>query len=213
MLAQRSEETMYRNLISNWEDPSIVVPGSSEPVTAFTDPSAWAKVPTLIEKMMYLDAITYLCDDILVKLDRATMAVSLEGRCPLLDYRIFEFAWRIPLSSKAGNGFGKLPLREILYRYVPRELVDRPKAGFTIPIGDWLRGPMRDWAEALLSPARVKQDGLFAPEPIARTWAEHLAGSDRTQQLWSVLMFQAWQETATRSASESAACELAARPQ
>lgn len=206
-LSQSSDETIYRNLISNWEEPGLLVRGTCEPQTAFTNEAEWANLPTFFEKMMYLDAVTYLCDDILTKVDRASMAVSLESRCPLLDYRLFEFAWRMPLNTKVDREQGKTPLRELLYRYVPRELVDRPKAGFALPVGQWLRGPMKDWAEALLAPSRLEKEGFLAPKLVSQTWAAHLAGSDQTARLWNVLMFQSWHEAQSPSAGKLASLD------
>lgn len=148
-------------------------------------------------QMMHADAVTYLPDDILAKVDRAAMAVSLESRVPFLDPAVTALAARIPPSLKFANGGGKAVLKQLLYRYVPRELVDRPKAGFAIPVGVWLKGPLRDWAEDLLSQRALNADGLFDPAVIRSRWASHLAGrEDATQPLWSVLMFQAWQQRA-----------------
>ena len=145
--------------------------------------------------MMYLDSITYLPDDILCKVDRAAMAASLETRVPFLDHRVAELAWRLPLHMKIRGNEGKWALRQVLYKYVPRELIERPKAGFAIPVGQWIRGPLRPWAQSLLDEKRLAAEGYFHPAPIRQRWAEHLSGHrDHTPGLWAVLMFQAWLE-------------------
>lgn len=145
--------------------------------------------------MMYLDTMTYLPDDILVKVDRASMRVSLEARVPLLDHNIIEFAWSLPSSLRLSPNHGKPALRKVLYKYVPPELIERPKSGFGIPLHAWLRGSLRNWASALLEPARLRREGYFHPKPIERKWQEHLSGKrDWEHSLWNVLMFQAWLE-------------------
>tara|TARA_B110000305_G_C18844617_1_gene361697 strand:- start:88 stop:531 length:444 start_codon:yes stop_codon:yes gene_type:complete len=145
--------------------------------------------------MMLWDSLTYLPDDILCKVDRAAMSVSLETRTPFLDHRLVELAWRLPHSFKLNNSQGKLILREILNDYVPKNLIDRPKAGFGIPVGDWLRGPLRCWAEELIREDKINTQGFFYYDPIIKTWNEHLSNShDHTHKLWSILMFQSWLE-------------------
>ncbi len=191
------------SLLSEWQDPAQVVRGEGErlvvePPSLFDDPLPRALVGegNSVLRMMYHDSITYLTDDILCKVDRAAMATSLETRVPFLDHRVAELAWRLPLDMKIRRNEGKWALRQVLYKYVPRNLVDRPKAGFAIPVGEWLRGPLRPWAESLLDEQRLKSEGYFYPAPIRRKWAEHLAvQGDHTASLWSVLMFQAWLET------------------
>jgi asparagine synthase (glutamine-hydrolysing) len=195
LLRAETPETLYMKLDADWQEPSAVVIGGKEPPTIFNNQGHWAALPDFIQWMMYLDTETYLPDDILVKVDRASMGVSLEGRIPLLDHRVVEFAWRLPDAMRIRNNQGKWLLRQVLHRYIPPHLIDRPKMGFGVPIGDWLRGPLRDWAEALLDERRLQQEGLFNPQPILQKWAEHLSG-DRNWQysLWNILMFQSWLE-------------------
>lgn len=195
ILALPSEEALYRDLVSHWKSPANIVLGAVEPATVLTDSSTWPLLHNFEQRMMYLDAVSYLPDDILAKVDRAAMAVSLETRAPFLDHRVVEFAWQLPLSMKIRDGQGKWILRQVLNKYVPQELIERPKMGFGVPIDSWLRGPLRDWAEALLNESRLRKEGFFNPEPVRQKWAEHLSGHRNWQyHLWDVLMFQAWLE-------------------
>ena len=167
--------------------------GGQEPQTLLTDLNTWPKTDSFEHKMMAMDAQTYMPDDILVKVDRAAMAVSLETRAPLLDHRLVELAWRMPLNLKIRGNEGKWLLRQVLYRHVPKELIERPKKGFGVPLDIWLRDPLRDWAESLLDENRLKQEGYFNPAPIRQKWLEHVSGKYNWQyHLWDVLMFQAW---------------------
>jgi asparagine synthase (glutamine-hydrolysing) len=196
VLAVRTPDEMYKKgFTSHWANPADIVIDGIEPLTALTDPVQDIGLSDFAESMMYLDTMSYLPDDILVKVDRASMAVSLESRIPFLDHRLVEFAWRLPLSMKIRHGQGKWILRQVLYQYVPKDLIERPKMGFGVPIDAWLRGPLSDWAEDLLSESRLRQEGYFNPAPIRQKWAEHLSGKRNWQyHLWDVLMFQAWLE-------------------
>jgi asparagine synthase (glutamine-hydrolysing) len=166
---------------------------ANEPSTNLTDRRQWANVNDFRQQMMFLDTLTYLPDDILVKVDRATMGVSLEGRIPLLDHRVVEFVWHLPMSMKVRGRQGKLLLRQVVRKYIPVRLLERPKMGFGVPIHSWLRGPLREWAEDLLDARRLEKEGFFSPRPIREKWAEHLSGRRNWQyHLWDVLMFQAW---------------------
>jgi asparagine synthase (glutamine-hydrolysing) len=186
---------IHRELVSHWADPEDMVKGGTERVRPRGDRCIEDLVPDFIERMQYFDTVTYLPDDILTKVDRASMAVSLEARVPLLDHRVVAFSWMLPSGMKGGNGPGKRLLRRVLSRYVPWELIERPKMGFAVPIHDWLRGPLRPWADSLLDERRLSADGIFHPEPIIKRWREHLAGScDWRDPLWTVLMFQAWKD-------------------
>jgi asparagine synthase (glutamine-hydrolysing) len=195
MLAARSPEEVYLYLVSQWKQPADLVPGAAELPTVLTDRQRWAPLERFESRMMYLDQMSYLPDDILVKVDRAAMGVSLETRVPMLDHRLVEFAWQLPMRMKIRNGQGKWLLRQLLYRYVPKELIERPKMGFGVPIDVWLRGPLREWAEALLSAERLQQEGYFNPEPIREKWREHLSGRRNwSYYIWTILMFQSWLE-------------------
>jgi asparagine synthase (glutamine-hydrolysing) len=185
----------YRQVVSHWPLPEQLVQQGNEPTVYFERTRTHGKRVDYIEMMMFADALTYLPDDILVKVDRAAMGVSLETRVPMLDHRIVEFAWRLPLSMKMRKGESKWILRQVLDKYVPRELIDRPKMGFGVPIDSWLRGPLREWAEALIDESRLRREGFFDPRPIRKKWSEHLAGQSNWQyKIWDVLMFQAWLE-------------------
>jgi asparagine synthase (glutamine-hydrolysing) len=185
---------VYRRLVTHWE-PATLMPGVEEPKGTLWDETLGKDFRGLLERMQFLDLVTYLPDDILTKVDRASMAVALEARVPLIDHRVVEFAWRIPRQSLVRDGISKWPLRQVLYRHVPPELVERPKMGFGIPLGEWLRGPLRDWAETLLAEKRLREAGLFDTACVRRHWAEHLSGQRNWQYpLWDVLMFEAWRE-------------------
>jgi asparagine synthase (glutamine-hydrolysing) len=192
LLRMESQSEFYRTMVSHWRDPSRVVIGGSEPAHAGASIGELESLNP-IERMMAADIVTYLSDDILAKVDRAAMAVSLETRVPLLDHRVVEFAWKLPFEYKRRGGVTKWVLRQMLYRHVPQSLIDRPKMGFAVPLAQWLRGPLRDWAEALLDEGRLKGEGYFDSATVRETWAAHLRGSvDMQGRLWSILMFQSW---------------------
>jgi asparagine synthase (glutamine-hydrolysing) len=189
-----SADAVYRRLVSHWE-PSEIMPQAAEPRSILDDATVAKDFPDLLERMQFLDLVTYLPDDILTKVDRASMAVALEARVPLIDHRVVEFAWRLPENVKVRNGTSKWLLRQVLYRHVPPELIERPKMGFGIPLGEWLRGPLRDWAETLLNEQRLRQAGLLDAGMVRRYWADHLDGRRNWQYLlWDVLMLEAWRE-------------------
>jgi asparagine synthase (glutamine-hydrolysing) len=193
-LSSSSIADFYLGMVTHWE-PETVVLGATEPLTHLRGQPLSLKGLDSIQRMMALDSITYLPDDILVKTDRASMSASLEGRVPFLDHRLVEFAWQLPQHMKLRDGVGKWILRQVLYRHVPREMIERPKMGFGVPIDRWLRGVLRDWAESLLAEHRLESEGFFNPIPIRKMWAEHLSGRRNWQyHLWDVLMFQAWLE-------------------
>lgn len=197
LLEADGREDFYRRMISHWRSPETVVIGATEPATALNHADAWPGRDLPFEQwLMAMDAQTYLPADILVKVDRAAMSNSLETRVPLLDHRVIELAWRLPLDMKIRHGKGKWLLRQVLFRHVPAELIERPKKGFSIPLAIWLRGPLRQWAESLLDEARLRREGYFEPAPIRQAWKQHLSGrNDCSTRLWCILMFQAWLET------------------
>jgi asparagine synthase (glutamine-hydrolysing) len=189
-----SSDELYRRLISHWT-PGEVAPRAAELRGILWDETVRKDFPDLLDRMQFLDTVTYLPDDILTKVDRASMAIALEARVPLLDHRVVELAWRLPHSAKIRGGTTKWLLRQVLYRHVPKELVERPKMGFGVPLAEWLRGPLRDWAEALLTQKRLGETDFLNAELIRRHWDEHLSGKRNWQYLlWDVLMFEAWRE-------------------
>lgn len=193
VLDAQTIDELYLKLVSNCSDPSDLVHNSFEYPTFLTNNRPAFTNLNKIEQMMALDTITYLPDDILVKVDRAAMGVSLETRVPFLDHRVIEFAWTLPMSAKLSGHQSKWILRQVLNKYVPKNLVERPKMGFGVPLDSWLRGPLRDWAESMLAPDRLRNEGYFNPAQIRQKWHEHISGERNWQHhLWDVLMFQAW---------------------
>ncbi len=192
LLRQSGEIELYAMLVRIWPNPIPLMSGNSYDLVG-SHKELWDIGDNFTERMTYLDTVTYLTDDILTKVDRAAMANSLETRAPLLDHRIVEFSAQLPLSMKIHQGLGKWILRELLDRYVPRNLIERPKSGFGIPVGEWLKGPLQEWAEDLLSEQKLKDGGYFDVKQVRRAWNQHSSGKKNQQyQLWSVLMFQAW---------------------
>jgi asparagine synthase (glutamine-hydrolysing) len=183
----------HREVVSIWNDAEAVVPGAREPILPFTDPALARAFPHIAERMMLNDLLTYLPDDILAKVDRASMAVSLEVRVPLLNHHIVEFALRLPFDMKLRGNVSKWAMRQILYKHVPKELIERPKQGFMVPLDDWLRGPLQEWVGDLIAPEALRRDGYFDPEAITARWRDHRDREwDWGYALWNVAMFQSW---------------------
>ena len=195
LLQADGPEAFYANTLTHWQQPEQLVRGAERADWALDDHGLRDAFPDTLDWMQYLDTVTYLPDDILTKVDRASMAYSLEARVPILDHRVVAFAWRIPPERRVRGGDGKWALRQVLYRHVPREMMERPKMGFGVPIGEWLRGPLRDWAEDLLSHDRLAREGVLEPDLVRTAWKEHLSGTRNWQYpIWNVLMFQAWHQ-------------------
>lgn len=194
LLGAEDADTLYLQLVSHW-DPAIIMPDTPEARGVLWDTTVRKDFPELLERMQFFDLVTYLPDDILTKVDRASMAIALEVRIPLLDHRIVEFAWRLPIDAKIRNDQSKWLLRKILNKHVPEHLVERPKMGFGIPLGDWLRGPLRAWVEELLNEQRLRDAELLDSAAVRRRWNEHLEGRRNWQYLlWNVLMLETWRE-------------------
>lgn len=195
LLAAADTESMYAAIMSYWRLPAELMAGEEEEGETRAERMEPLDDLPLVEKLMYIDALTYLPDDLLVKVDRASMAVGLEMRLPFTDHRVVEFAWSLPVGHKVRNRQGKWILRRLLRRYVPDELIDRPKMGFSVPLDAWLRGPLRDWAESLVGEERLRREGMLNPRLVRQRWNEHVAGTRNwSNELWSVLMYQAWLE-------------------
>ena len=206
LASQQSPEALYRDLVSHWKPLTSSDRPIREPMSVLTDSVQWASLPHFLERAMFIDLVGYLPDDILVKVDRAAMAVGLESRAPFLDHRVVEFAARLPLHFKVRNGQSKWLLRRVLSRYVPDALVEGPKRGFLVGFGDWLRGPLRDWGEALLSEPRLRTEGFFDPSAVRAKWNHFLSepSSPWNNDLWNVLMFQSWLQESRVSSVEPA---------
>ena len=195
ILSSKSIRALHFKLISQIHNPSDWLINVNEHITKLNNDIEHFEGLNSIEKMMAYDLITYLPTDILTKVDRAAMAVSLETRVPFLDPEVIEFSASLPLEFKIRNGITKWVLRQVLYKYVPKDLIERPKMGFAVPLAEWLRGPLKDWAEALLDEKRLHEEGFFNVEFVRSKWLEHLSGKRNWHhQLWNVLMFQAWLE-------------------
>lgn len=189
------DDAFHLSMTRQWHGDAPLTHGAHEPMTVMTDPSVARLVPDFVERMQYRDMLAYLPGDILTKVDRASMAASLEARVPLLDHRVVAFAWRLPIALKLREGRGKHLLRKVLYRHVPPHLLDRPKQGFAVPLDAWLRGPLRDWGENLLGETRLRQSGLLDVDLVRDAWTQHQARRENNQHaLWSVLMWEAWRD-------------------
>ena len=195
MLDAKNGDELYRMFVSQWQNPENLISGETgDAVISQNSPPT----TSLMNKMRYLDTLTYLPDDILTKVDRASMAVSLEVRVPMIDHRVVEFAWRLPENQLIRDSHTKWPLRRIIERRLPKDLVDRPKQGFSMPIGAWLRGPLKEWASSLLNDELPALGGLINPDPVMDAWREHSSGSkNRTNELWAILMLLGWKRNAS----------------
>ena len=194
-IGAKDTDALYRSFVSQWQNPGQIIPDVPEAPSLLDDPDVCPGGLDYVEKMMYLDQLTYLPSDILCKVDRATMSTGLESRVPFLDNEVARFAWTLPVETKLHRGIAKWPLRQVLKRYMPAELFERPKTGFGIPTGDWLRGPLRDWTESMLNEQSLKDGGHFNVGVVRKQWAEHLSSRfNRQHSLWGILMFEAWRK-------------------
>ena len=193
IFAAQSRDQLYQFLVSQWRGP-LPLKNIVEPPTFLSQPEKWPVLGSYSERMMAVDTVTYLPQDILVKVDRAAMSAGLETRIPFLDLRLLEFSWRLPINQKIRNGEGKWVIRQLLSRYIPKSLWDRPKQGFAVPIEHWLRGPLREWADDLLAPEKLANDEFLDPRPIRRIWEQHQSGQNMQYALWNIIMYRAWRE-------------------
>ncbi len=198
MLTAANHNAAYRVLMSFWQQPELLVPGAREQSTVYSSPPPWVCDVPQWRRMSLMDLLAYLPDDCLTKVDRASMVVGLEARVPLLDHRVVEFCYGLPEFAVRDGRSGKLPLRRLLGRYLPQSLVNRPKSGFSVPLGAWLRGPLREWAQDLLSTDSLLATGVIDPQPVQALLRRHLqTDNDCSASLWCVLMFQAWHQGRT----------------
>lgn len=196
LLRESDANAIYRNQHTHWSDPELIIPNSKEPLGVSFDDKVVRQIPDFIDRMQFMDSVTYLPDDILTKLDRASMSVGLEARVPFLDHRVIEYSWKLPQRMKFRNGINKWITRQILYKYLNKADVDRPKMGFSVPLASWLRGPLRDWAESLLDLKRLRDGGLFNSHEVHTQWNHFIAGGYVNQEaLWGTLMFEAWRDS------------------